>query len=228
MESVARLTGEDIAREAYHIRLAFYLRELAGVLVGAMRQHVTNLGSGPETWMSSMEASGTALLLYVAAMCLLPRMGLHGFFFPGTWIISVLLLVCCSWQAGRTLRVLSRPSPPMAALRSLVFCGCSLLAVWVAERAWDNFVVQNPRPMSYTLPGLDIVVSRPGASFPLSAGVRFSSTKILPDGTAMVMHDHVAGHVPPYQLLGSIMACAVALWARRLSGVHQLAAGGVE
>ncbi len=144
-------------------------------------------------------------------------LGIHGFFFPGTWVMTAVLGAYASWRLGRARWPAFSPRVCLKTGVYALICAVSIpAAARITEGAWRTFLLRYDTPFEYRLPGLQVVVDPQGRPRDLHVkSLTFSSTTVLSNGTVMAMVNSAEGWTPPYCLFGGLLTMAIALRARR-------------
>jgi hypothetical protein len=202
-------------------RIAFHFREVFGLLADVFRAHLEVAASSPESWFRSIEAPITGAILFSFWIGQMQELGVHGFFFPGTYAVVAIVGSIAVWTAARQCRFVSSQRNLRRAIVVALLCGAAVpVAAKGAEEAWVRFIAHRERPFHYRLPGLEVTAHiahlqdrNPG--LPDRKGLTFRRIVELPNDMTMTMIHHRDRNAPSYTVLGGILAAALALWSRR-------------
>lgn len=193
-------------------RLAFCVREGAGLLTEALRLRVRGTRFGHESWMRSLEAPALATAFYGLAVVASHDAGIWGFFVPGMYVVVAVLIVAGAWLVGRTCTVFGSRRRYGTVLAAVLV---STLIVPIVIRATeDTWMRSLSMPViEFDIPGIQVrSVSEAGAS--ASGGLTF--TKVIGSrGGTMTLSHYRTHDSPPYLMLGALLSGMVAFVSRR-------------
>lgn len=196
-------------------RLAFCVREGAGLLTEALRLRARGTDFGNESWMRSLEAPALASAFYGLGVVASHDAGIWGFFVPGMYLMVAVLMVAGAWLVGRTCTVFgSRRRYGTILVAVLVSTLIVPVVIRATEDIWMRSLSTPHLAIDFDIPGIQVrSVSGPGAS---ARGPGLTFTKVMGDRGGTMTRSHYRTHdSPSYLLLGALLSGIVAFVSRR-------------
>jgi hypothetical protein len=215
MVSVLEQAQEETVGRGAVYRATFVIRELSALILDAFRAQMESASSSSEPWIWSLEAPIAAIVLYAFWVWRSEEMGMHGFFFPGTYLVVVVLGSLSAWLIGRECAVIQRWHRWRRA--AIVFSISALavpLAARTVESAWASYALTHDAGFAFHLPGIQVAATDDLPNLE-QKGLTFSRILTHSDGRSMTLLQHTTKDTPPYLFLGAIAVGALAFRSRR-------------